>query len=411
MNCEEVKIGLHDFVDELSDNFMKREIEIHLRTCDKCFNEYKKLKNFFDKLKDLTSTIEPPDGIIQAFSSKLLERSIKEDLKEKIISDPEKIKQEQIHLEKSIMESSGALRKSILSMALTTADVSKAMPSASRINWSRVILILLPFVLLATAYLVYDLQKNNSPWKIKSSEGRILINGKENNIGPISEGESLLSSDSSKTEILIPRIGSIVVYQNSIMILKKAKDGDNRITLEKGLVKIKNVSQEPDFAVDLKNGSVIDRGGEFTVYVDEFENAKISVDLDFTEILKDNESYFLSEKYSCDIINGNKPGTPYRSDAPDTLIKEIKNFDYNNGRDYSINNIIATAQRQDMLTLLAIIPQVSQAKRETLFQTITNHFPPPENVTRMDILKADKKMLQIWWEEIRKQLKSISDRK
>lgn len=411
MNCEEVKIGLHDFVDELSDNFMKREIEIHLRTCDKCFNEYKKLKNFFDKLKDLTSTIEPPDGIIQAFSSKLLEKSIKEDLKEKIISDPEKIKQEQIHLEKSIMESSGALRKSILSMALTTADVSKAMPSASRINWSRVILILLPFVLLAAAYLVYDLQKNNSPWKIKSSEGRILINGKENNIGPISEGESLLSSDSSKTEILIPRIGSIVVYQNSIMILKKAKDGDNRITLEKGLVKIKNVSQEPDFAVDLKNGSVIDRGGEFTVYVDEFENAKISVDLDFTEILKDNESYFLSEKYSCDIINGNKPGTPYRSDAPDTLIKEIKNFDYNNGRDYSINNIISTAQKQDMLTLLAIIPQVSQAKRETLFQTITNHFPPPENVTRMDILKADKKMLQIWWEEIRKQLKSISDRK
>jgi len=165
MNCEEVKIGLHDFVDELSDNFMKREIEIHLRTCDKCFSEYKKLKNFFDKLKDLTNTIEPPDGIIQAFSSKLLEKSIKEDLKEKIISDPEKIKQEQIHLEKSIMESSGALRKSVLSMTLMAADVSKATHSPFRINWSRIILILLPFVLLATAYLVYDLQKNNSPGK------------------------------------------------------------------------------------------------------------------------------------------------------------------------------------------------------------------------------------------------------
>ncbi len=411
MNCEEVKIGLHDFVDELSDNFMKREIEIHLRTCDKCFNEYKKLKNFFDKLKDLTNTVEPPDGIIQAFSSKLLERSIKEDLKEKIISDPEKIKQEQINLERSMQESSGALRKSVLSMTLIASDISKAMPSPSRINWSRVILILLPFALLAIAYLVYDLQKNNSPWKIKTSEGRILINGKENNIGTISEGESLLSGDSSKTEILIPRIGSIVVYQNSIIILKKAKDGDNRITLEKGLVKIKNVSLEPDFAIGLKNGFIIDRGGEFTVSVDEFENAKISVDLGFTEILKNNESYFLSEKYSCDIINGEKPGTPYRSDAPDTLIKEIKNFDYNNGGDYSINNIIAIAQKPDMLTLLAIIPQVSQAKRETLFQTITNHFPPPENITRMDILKADKKMLRVWWEEIREQLKFISDRK
>ena len=411
MNCEEVKIGLHDFVDELSDGFMKREIEIHLRTCDKCFNEYKKLKNFFDKLKDLTNTVEPPEGIIQAFSSKLLERSMKEDLKEKIISDPEKIKQEQIHLEKSIRESSGALRKSVLSMTLMAADISKTIPSQSRINWSRVILILLPFVLLAAAYLIYDLQKNNSPWKIKTSEGRVLINGKDNNIGIIAEGESLLSSDSSETEILIPRIGSIVVYQNTIIILKKAKDGDNRIRLEKGLVKIKNISEEPDFAVDLKNSSVIDRGGEFTVSVDEFENAKISVSLGFTEIVNNNGGYLLSEKYICDIINGKRLGTPYRSDAPDTLIKEIKNFDYNNGDDNSINNIIATAQKPDMLTLLAIIPRASQTIREKLFQTITNHFPPPENVTRMDILKADKKMLHIWWEEIRKQLKSISDHK
>ena len=411
MNCEEVKIGLHDFVDELSDGFMKREIEIHLRTCDKCFNEYKKLKNFFDKLKDLTNTVEPPEGIIQAFSSKLLERSMKEDLKEKIISDPEKIKQEQIHLEKSIRESSGALRKSVLSMTLMAPDISKTIPSPSRINWSRVILILLPFVLLAAAYLVYDLQKNNSPWRIKTSEGRVLINGKDNNIGIIAEGESLLSSDSSETEILIPRIGSIVVYQNTIIILKKAKDGDNRIRLEKGLVKIKNVSEEPDFAIDLKNSSIIDRGGEFTVSVDEFENAKISVNLGFTEIINNNGSYLLSEKYVCDIMNGKKPGTPYRSDAPDTLIKEIKNFDYNNGDDNSINNIIATAQKPDMLTLLTIIPNASQTAREKLFQTITNHFPPPENVTRMDILKADKKMLHTWWEEIREQLKSISDRK
>ena len=194
MNCEEIKIGLHDFVDELSDGFMKREIEVHLRTCDKCFNEYKKLKNFFEKLKDLTNTVEPPEGIIQAFSSKLLERSIKDDLKEKIVSDPEKIKQEQINLERSIRESSGAMRKSILSMTLMATGVSKSLPIRSRLNWSKIILILLPLVLLGVAYIVYDLQKNNSPWKIKTAEGRILINGKDNNTGTISETCSISSS-------------------------------------------------------------------------------------------------------------------------------------------------------------------------------------------------------------------------
>ena len=411
MNCEEVKIGLHDFVDELSDGFMKREIEVHLRTCDKCFNEYKKLKNFFEKLKNLTDTIEPPEGIIQAFSSKLLERSIKDGFKEKIVSDPGKTKEKQINLGKNIPESSDAPRKSALSMTLMASGISKAISSQSRINWSRIILIFLPIALLALAYLVYDLQKNNSPWKIKTAEGRILINGKDNNAGTISEGESLLSSDSSSAEILIPRLGNIVVYQNSIIVLKKAKDGDNRIRLERGSVKIINISDEPDFAVDLKNNSIIDHGGEYTVSVDEFGNAKITVNVGFTEIKNNKESYFLNEKYVCDIMSGNKPGIPYCSDAPDTLIKEIKNFDYNNSGDNFIDNIISMARKPDMLTLLAIIPRASQIKREALFQTITNHFPPPENVTRMDILKADKKMLQIWWEEIKEQLKSISDRK
>jgi len=411
MNCEEIKIGLHDFVDELSDDIMKHEIEVHLRTCDKCFNEYKKLKNLFDKLKDLTHTVEPPSGIIQALSSKLLENSIKDDLKEKIASDSGKIKEEQINLEKSILESSGAMRKSILSMTLMATGVSKSLPIRSRLNWSKIILILLPFVLLGVAYIVYDLQKNNSPWKIETAVGRILIDGKENITGTISENESLLSSDNSKAEILIPHVGSIEVNQNSIIILKKAKDGDNRITLEKGSVKIKNVSKEPDFAIDLKNSSIIDRGGELTVSVDEYGNAKVSAKIGFTEINNNSENYFLSEKYVCDIMNGEKPGTPYRSDAPDTLIKEIKNFDYNNGGDNSIDNIISTARKSDMLTLLAIIPRASQTKRKILFQAITNHFPPPANVTRMDILNANKKMLHLWWEEIREQLKSISDRK
>ncbi|MHB8930668.1 MAG: anti-sigma factor family protein, partial [Melioribacteraceae bacterium] len=77
MNCEEVKISLHDFVDETLDGFMKREVETHLRTCDNCFNEYKKIRNFFDILKNLPYTIEPPKGIVESFSAELLKIILK----------------------------------------------------------------------------------------------------------------------------------------------------------------------------------------------------------------------------------------------------------------------------------------------------------------------------------------------
>ena len=82
MNCEEVKISLHDFVDELLDGFIKRDVEAHIRTCDTCFNEYKKIRIFFDKLKDLPYIIEPPEEIVKTFSAQLLNRSLKDETPE-----------------------------------------------------------------------------------------------------------------------------------------------------------------------------------------------------------------------------------------------------------------------------------------------------------------------------------------
>jgi hypothetical protein len=86
------------------------------------------------------------------------------------------------------------------------------------------------------------------------------------------------------------------------------------------------------------------------------------------------------------------------------LKSEVEKFDYENGGDDSIQKIISTANKEDILTLLALIPNASQLQRQVLFQVIANHYPPPTGVTRMGIIKADFEMLYKWWDEIEWQI-------
>ena len=405
MNCEEVKISMHDFIDELLDGLLKRDIETHIRTCDQCFNEYKRIKKFFDKLKNLPYTIEPPKEIIETFSAELLSRSLKDDLPESAqpAVNLRKLKKEQEEQEKQLKKARGAVRKSLVFRTMMISRVRHSLPF-NGINWGKVLLILFPLVLIAAGYFIYDFQKNNSPWKVITNQGTIAINGFVNHTGKIAQGESLFTENNSKASIHIPKIGNVEVNENSLIVLKKAKDGDNIIILRQGSINVTNTSNMPDFSIELKNYIVIDRGGEFSISIDEDSNIKIFVRFGFAEINNGEETIYLDEGYICEIRTGVGIGSPYRDDASEQLKEEIKNFDYQNGGEKSLNKIVELATEKDMLTLLALIPNSSQMGRQILFQAITNKFPPPESVTRMGIIKSDSQMLYLWWQEIEWQL-------
>ena len=405
MNCEEVKISLHDFVDEELEGYLKRDVEIHIRTCDKCFNEYKKIRIFFDKLKDLPYLIEPPENFVNTFSTELLNRTIKD---EKPESKPragelKKLKKEQSKQEKHLKKSRGALRKSFVSKTMIIPRNTFSRPLLG-VNWSKFIFILLPLLLIALGYFLYDYQKYNSPWKVNTLEGTVTINGLLDNSGTISQGQSMLTNNLSRAAIRVPKVGNIEVGENSLIVLEKAKDGDNVVILRQGSINVVNNSNMPELSVGLGNCIVTDRGGEFNVSIDDKENARIFVKYGYVEIQKNQEIIYLNENYNCEIKFGFKIGTPYHEDASEALKEEVANFDYRNGGENSIEKIMELASERDMLTLLSLIPKSSQLKRQLLFQAIVNKYPPPETVTRMGIIKGDSQLLYLWWQEIEWQL-------
>jgi hypothetical protein len=401
MTCEEVKISLHDYIDEHLDLLEKKEIEAHLRGCDKCHNEITRLRNYFNTIKSIPYTIEAPEEIIQKFSRDLISLSREEPggKNTSFAFEDEKIRKEQKKFEKKLKSERGPSRKSDVS-ATIVRNSTGGFKSLSYIEWKK--FIIMPVLIAAgfAGYFIYDFQKYNSPWDIQLKTGTAIVNGRLNSTGKISQGESLSLDKQSVAVIEVPNTGNVEVNSSSYIVLEEAKNGANRIRVKEGSIRVVNSADIPDLRITVNSSLITDKSGIFTVDIDEASNAKINVEKGYLEIPSVRGSYNLAAGYMCEIKNNHSPGTPYRIDAADTLKNEVDRFDYYNGGDLSVRNIISIAGKKDMLTLLAMIPAVSQLQRQILFQSIANHFPPPTSVTRLGIMKADGEMLYKWWEEI-----------
>lgn len=407
LNCEEVKIHLHDYVDELLDKSVKKEVEIHIRSCETCFARYKKMTGFFEKLKDLQDIVELPGDIRENLSDELLKKSLSQKVDDKPVPkvNIRKIKKEQAKLEKALKLSRGAARKSKISKTIIAP--TRSMPLVFKpgtLNIKKTLIILLPLIFIAAGYFIYDYTQINSPWIVESKHGSYLINGRRNQEGKLEAGASLRMLDSSLAIVYIPRTGRIEVNSGSQLVLIKPYNRDNRISLNRGAIKVITTTMIPEFTVELNNYSIRDVGGVFTVSLNDKNNADVFVDFGIVEISYKDNSFFLDEGYNCELPMGRRPGTPYRFDATDSLKKLIHWFDLKDGDDSLVDKIVEQANQSDALTLLGLIPRVSPVKRQVLYQKISDYFFPPDDVTRMGVITLNSEMLESWWNEIEWQI-------
>ena len=407
LSCEEVKINLHDYVDELLDDSVKKEIEEHILTCETCLVRYKKMTSFFDKLKDLQDIVELPGDIRESLSNELLKRSLNEKIEDKPVPkiNLRKIKKEQAKLEKSLKQARGAARKSMISKTIITSRRSvPLLLRKEKLNLKKTLLILLPLLIIAAGYFTYGVLQVNSPWNVETNYGSFLINGKRNQPGKLEKGSAVRTIDSSQVIIYVPQTGRIELNPNSELVLEKPENNDNRVSLLGGSIKVITTAMIPKFTVDLINYSVRDVGGVFTVSVNDAGNSKVFVDFGMVEIFYKGHSFFLDEGYNCELQLGRRPGTPYRFDATDSLKHLVRQFDMKNGNDNLVDEIVQQANQSDALTLLSLIPRVSAVKRQVLYQKIADYFPPPDNVTRLGVITLDSGMIEAWWNEIEWQI-------
>ncbi|MCX7874828.1 MAG: zf-HC2 domain-containing protein [Melioribacteraceae bacterium] len=402
MNCEEVKINLNDYVDEELDEFTRRELEYHVRNCDACIKEYKKLMLFFDKLKDIPISVNPPNDLIDRIKDELLKESGVKDKDELNISKAhtKKILKERKRQTQHLTKTNPVVKKSKVTKKL----VKKKLNIDARSGSKKVLKIILPIIILILGYIIYEQSRINHPWQISSIEGVTKIDNEIINNGNWFQGSKLKTENNSKAKILVPAVGVVYVESNSFIELVTAKKGNNEIKINYGKLRILNTEFIPSLKFNIHNLEVVNRAGEFIVSVDIQQNVEISVLSGFVELIHNNKSYLVDKKYYCRIQRGMIPGLPIRVDASDSLKLAVDFFEFKNSEEKAVEKIINNAKQNDMLTLLALIPRVNQLQRQIIFQIISNYYPPPETITRAGIIRLDEEMLYRWWEEIEWQI-------
>ncbi|MEW6653409.1 MAG: zf-HC2 domain-containing protein [Bacteroidota bacterium] len=402
MICEEVKINLHDYIDEQLDDLTKREVEQHIRNCDLCFKEYKKMIVFFDQLRQLPAIIDPPKNILDSVKTELMSiHGLITHADQQISSKAaRKIRKEKEKQEKKIRKDGAAVRKSRVTKGIYKKPYNTSTPAEIK----KLLLTVLPLAVIAFAYFLYDFQKYNYPWQVINVTGKPIIGTRTDENDKWKQGELLSTDDKSKAVVHIPKVGTMEIGINTQLLLNKAKDGANKVTLNQGKINVINNEEMPDFSIFVNGFEVINRGGKFEIENIPMLGAKLKAGYAFVEIVHNGSSYLLDENHICKLKKGFRPGTPVNIFSSDSLRASVESFDFEDGGEAAVEKIISLAKEQDMLTLLALIPVVPQLQRQIIFQEISNRFPPPESVTRAGIIRLDTEMLYRWWQEIEWQL-------
>jgi hypothetical protein len=404
LNCEEVKLYLHDYVDELLDKTVLKELEAHLNSCDACFERYNKLASILNKVKDLPGIMELPFNLREKFSDELFRRSDEKNASEgvDVKGNTKKFLKNHARLEKELKKARKGNKTTLIDIRFYKIVLKKIFKK-DKLNIKRALLTVLPLAVIGIGYYLYDYSKINSPWEIEWKYGNYSVNDVDNANLKLAKGEWLTTKDSSQVTLYVPQTGRIELNSNTKVILSNPKNGDNKLILKKGTIKVITTAQIPYLSVELKHYSVKDIGGVFTVSKYDNVKEKVFVNFGMVEILYKGNSFMLDEGYNCELIEGKQPGTPYRFDSTDSLKYFVREFD-SNMSEILIDKIILESVSSDALTLLAMIPKVSPIKRQILFQKISNFFRPPKDVTRMGIVTLNSDMLDSWWNEIEWQI-------
>ncbi len=233
MTCEEIKILLHDYVDELLDENSIKLVYNHIHKCESCRDAYLKLMMFFDLLKNIEYTVESPKEVIEMLSKELLQKSIKEvqTITQKSKLKEHKLKREQKKQDRILKINRGPVRKSRLTHTLSPS-FNKKNSFIKNIIKANTIIPIIVILIIGVGYFIYDFSLNNSPWEIKLLQGSYFIDDKRDFSGLWNKKSFLKTDRNTIVSVNVPNSCRLQIFSDSKIFLLNARNNDNIIKLD-----------------------------------------------------------------------------------------------------------------------------------------------------------------------------------
>jgi hypothetical protein len=180
--------------------------------------------------------------------------------------------------------------------------------------------------------------------------------------------------------------------------------GRKRLSLELGTIHATIWAPPGEFVVDIPSAVAVDLGCVYTLHVDESGAGLLRTTMGWVGFKLNGHESFIPAGAVCATRPKIGPGTPYLEDATLAFRDELSKFDFGSNtpaeRNALLGIILVDARKKDALTLWHLLSRVSDADRPGVYDRLAALAPPPTGVTREDILRLDRQMLDTWWNSL-----------
>jgi hypothetical protein len=247
----------------------------------------------------------------------------------------------------------------------------------------------------------YYSRLNRPSWEVARLEGTPKVGWSTlGETGRLAVGDWLVTDQRSRALISVGEIGEVEIDPNTRVRLVRAHETEHRLKLARGTLHATIWAPPRSFVVDTPSAVATDLGCTYTLEVDDAGIGRLHVTSGWVAFeLKGRES-FVPAGAMCETRPRTGPGTPYYEDAPTAVIQALAKFDFEGGGPGTLHVVLSKARQDDAFTLWHLLARVGDAERPLVYDRLADLAPAPEGVTRDGILRLDRDMLDLWWNEL-----------
>jgi hypothetical protein len=222
--------------------------------------------------------------------------------------------------------------------------------------------------------------------------------------GTLRIGQTLETDRESRASITVSAVGQVDIDPETRLRLTESRTSRTRLELERGTIHAMIWAPPGEFLVDTPSALAVDLGCAYTLQVDDSGAGLLRTTMGWVGFRLNGRDAFIPAGAVGETRKGIGPGTPYFEDASPEFRAALRQFDFaklsEEERSAQLTIVLASARKNDVLTLWHLLSRASVADRGRVFDALNAWFPAPSGVTREGVVRGEHAMLDAWWNEL-----------
>lgn len=242
-------------------------------------------------------------------------------------------------------------------------------------------------------------------WDVTRLEGSVKIGAARlGNAGRLAQGEWLETDEASRVKINVAKIGQVELEPQTRLQLVETRSNLQHLALARGTIRATIWAPPGQFVVDTPSAMAVDLGCAYTLHVDEKGAGLLRVTFGWVAFKLGDREAFIPEGAVCATRPGSGPGTPYYEDTSKAFQAALEKLDFEQdsaqSRAEELGVVLKEARKRDALSLWHLLARVEGIQRERVYERLAALVPPLQGVSREGILRGDRRMRDLWWNQL-----------